>query len=74
MYKQYDPLHEKYKFILCGLAGTKKFFHLNKRKYIFFANDRSVKEQVAQEKEHLYKLYKQGLLKLVEDNDSPELT
>lgn len=71
VYKQYDPLHEKYKFILCGLAGTKKFFHLHKDKYIFFAKDRTVKEQVAQEKEHLYKLYKQGLLKLVEDNDSP---
>ena len=48
-----------------------KFFLFDKDKYVFFA-DRSVKEQVAQEKEHLYKLYKQGLLKLVEDNDSPQ--
>jgi hypothetical protein len=71
IYKQYDPLHEKYKYILCGLAGFKKFFHILKDRYIFFAKDRSVKEQVAQEKEHLYKLYKQGLLRLVENPDEP---
>ena len=71
VFKQYDPLHEKYKYILCGMATYKKFFHIRKDRYIFFAKDRTAKEQIAQEKEHLYKLYKQGLLKLVEDNDSP---
>ena len=42
---------------------------LRKDRYIFFVKD-TVKEQIAQEKEHLYKLYKQGLLQLVEEEDA----
>lgn len=71
VYKQYDPLHEKYQFILCGLSTYKRFFHIRKDRYIFFAKDKTVKEQIAQEKDNLYKLYKQGLLKLVENEDEP---
>ena len=71
VFKQYDPLDtHNYQFILLGTYFRNRFYKLRKDRYIFFCKDVTQKEQLAQEKEHLYKLYKQGLLQLVEEEDA----
>jgi len=71
VFKQYDALDtHNYQFILLGTYFRNRFYKLRKDRYIFFVKDTTVKEQIAQEKEHLYKLYKQGLLQLVEEEDA----
>lgn len=74
VFKQYpkdDP--ETNEFILLGVLFKQRFFKYRRDKYVFFVKDKTDKELMMQEKDNLYRLYKSGLLKIMEDEDDPNM-
>jgi hypothetical protein len=66
--KNYDREHEYYNYILI-LVANKYYFKVIKTRHVYFIRDDDDKKIEQAEKDNLYKLYKQGLVKIVEDNE-----
>ena len=69
-YKKGEKLYNYILLLICPESSKRLYVKVTKSKHVFFIRDDVDKKIEQAEKDNLYILYKQGLVKIVEDDES----